>query len=80
MPDERFEDIRLLCLDVDGVLTDGSILIDDHGIETKRFHVRDGTALHLWQDSGREIAIITGRSAARSAVGLTVSDARASWT
>ncbi|MHC4910690.1 MAG: KdsC family phosphatase [Planctomycetota bacterium] len=62
MADDRTDDIRLLCLDVDGVLTDGSILIDDHGVETKRFHVRDGTALRLWMDSGRELAIITGRS------------------
>ena len=54
-------DIRLLCLDVDGVLTDGSILIDDRGIETKRFFVRDGTALRAWQRAGGIVAIITGR-------------------
>lgn len=54
-------DIRLLCLDVDGVLTDGSILIDDHGVETKRFFVRDGTALRAWQRAGGLVAIITGR-------------------
>ena len=54
-------DIRLLCLDVDGVLTDGSILVDDQGVETKRFFVRDGTALRAWQRSGGVVAIITGR-------------------
>lgn len=53
--------IRLLCLDVDGVLTDGSVLIDDHGVETKRFFVRDGTAIRMWQRAGGMIAIITGR-------------------
>ena len=53
--------IRLLCLDVDGVLTDGSVLIDDAGVETKRFFVRDGTAIRMWQRSGGLIAIITGR-------------------
>ncbi len=53
--------IRLLCLDVDGVLTDGSILIDDQGIETKRFFVRDGTAIRAWQRAGGIVAIITGR-------------------
>ena len=53
--------VRLLCLDVDGVLTDGSILIDDHGTETKRFFVRDGTALRAWQRAGGIVAIITGR-------------------
>jgi len=32
--------LQLIVLDVDGVMTDGSILIDDHGVETKRFNVR----------------------------------------
>ena len=53
--------VQLLCLDVDGVLTDGSINLDDHGVETKRFHVRDGTALRIWMDLGFHVAIITGR-------------------
>jgi 3-deoxy-D-manno-octulosonate 8-phosphate phosphatase (KDO 8-P phosphatase) len=54
--------IKLLCLDVDGVMTDGGIRIDDHGIETKRFHVRDGTGIRMWLALGNHIAIITGRS------------------
>lgn len=54
--------ITLLVLDVDGVLTDGSINIDDHGHETKRFHVRDGYAMKLWMRKGYGLAIITGRS------------------
>ncbi|MBL9121580.1 MAG: HAD-IIIA family hydrolase [Phycisphaerae bacterium] len=54
--------IRLLVLDVDGVLTDGGILIGDSGEEHKRFHVRDGCGLRIWQRLGREVAIITGRS------------------
>ncbi len=54
--------IRLLCLDVDGVLTDGGISIDDAGHETKRFHVRDGAALRMWSRLGLETAVITGRS------------------
>jgi len=53
--------IRLLCLDVDGVLTDGGILIDDQGHETKRFHVHDGAGLRLWRSLGLEVAVITGR-------------------
>ncbi len=56
------ERVQLLCLDVDGVLTDGSILIDDHGVETKSFHVRDGAGLRCWMKLGYEVAIITGRS------------------
>ncbi|MBX3354969.1 MAG: HAD-IIIA family hydrolase [Phycisphaeraceae bacterium] len=54
--------IRLLCLDVDGVLTDGGISIDDQGHETKRFHVHDGAGLRLWRKLGLEVAVITGRS------------------
>jgi 3-deoxy-D-manno-octulosonate 8-phosphate phosphatase (KDO 8-P phosphatase) len=51
-----------LVLDVDGVLTDGSIYLDDLGHETKRFHVRDGFGIKLWQRLGFEVAIITGRT------------------
>lgn len=54
--------IRLLILDVDGVLTDGSINIDDDGRETRRFHVRDGYAMKLWMRQGYHLSIITGRS------------------
>lgn len=54
--------IELFIFDVDGVLTDGSININDDGSETKRFHVRDGYAFRLWQNAGFKIAIITGRS------------------
>ncbi len=55
------KNIRLLCLDADGVLTDGSIIIDDNGIESKRFHVRDGAGIRMWLKLGFELAIITGR-------------------
>jgi 3-deoxy-D-manno-octulosonate 8-phosphate phosphatase (KDO 8-P phosphatase) len=54
-------DIELLVLDADGVLTDGSIWIDDRGRETKRFHVRDGFAMRAWLKAGKELAVITGR-------------------
>jgi 3-deoxy-D-manno-octulosonate 8-phosphate phosphatase (KDO 8-P phosphatase) len=54
--------IDLLCLDVDGVMTDGSIHLDDNGVETKRFHVRDGTGLRVWTRLGYQVALITGRS------------------
>ncbi len=40
-------DIELLCLDVDGVLTDGGIRLDDRGVETRRFHVHDGRPVGL---------------------------------
>ncbi len=53
--------IELLCLDVDGVMTDGGIVLDDRGAETKRFHVRDGTGIRIWKRLGYEVALITGR-------------------
>ena len=62
MADDRAEGVQLLVLDVDGVLTDGGIHLNDHGVETKRFHVRDGTGIRLWKELGYEVAIITGRS------------------
>ena len=61
MSTARPEHVRLLCLDVDGVLTDGSINIDDNGKETKRFHVRDGSGIKMWTALGYDVAIITGR-------------------
>ena len=55
-------DIRLLLLDVDGVMTDGSVFIDDDGRQSKRFHVRDGMGIVAWQRCGLEVGILTGRS------------------
>ena len=52
----------MIVLDVDGVMTDGSIVIDDLGHETKCFHVRDGFGIKLWQRLGFHVAIITGRT------------------
>ncbi len=54
--------IRLLFLDVDGVLTDGSLLYTGEGETIKRFNVRDGLGIKLWQSAGRHIAIISARS------------------
>jgi len=53
--------IRLLILDVDGVLTDGGITIDDEGHESKTFHVRDGHGIKMVRRAGVHVAIITGR-------------------
>lgn len=53
--------VRLLILDVDGVLTDGSIILDNNGNEYKAFHVRDGHGIKMLQNAGVKIAIITGR-------------------
>jgi 3-deoxy-D-manno-octulosonate 8-phosphate phosphatase (KDO 8-P phosphatase) len=56
--------IRLLVLDVDGVLTDGALVYGPSGEETKRFHVRDGLAMQLARNSGIEIAVVSGRASA----------------
>jgi 3-deoxy-D-manno-octulosonate 8-phosphate phosphatase (KDO 8-P phosphatase) len=56
------EGVRLLVLDVDGVLTRGTIFIDDHGEETKGFHVRDGHGIKMLQRAGIGVAILTGRT------------------
>lgn len=54
--------VRLLCLDVDGVLTEGAVVLDAEGRELKVFSVRDGLGLVLWQRLGGRVAVITGRS------------------
>lgn len=59
---DKLKDIRLLLLDVDGVLTDGSIIYDGNGLETKCFNVRDGHGIKMLQRHGVEVGIITGRN------------------
>lgn len=58
---EAASKIRLLILDVDGVLTDGSIILDNEGNEYKSFHVRDGHGIKMLFRAGILVAIITGR-------------------
>lgn len=53
--------IKLLLLDVDGVLTDNKLFYGDNGVEYKSFHTRDGHGMVMLQKSGIEIGIITGR-------------------
>ena len=55
------KNIRLLILDVDGVLTDGRIILDNEGNEFKAFHVRDGHGIKMLLKAGIRVAIITGR-------------------
>ncbi len=59
---DRLRKVRLLLLDVDGVLTDGRIIYGSDGFEAKAFDVKDGHGLKLIQRSGIEVGIITGRS------------------
>ena len=53
--------IKLILLDVDGVLTDGGIIIDDRGVESKRFDVRDGQGITLLIHAGIQVGLLTGR-------------------
>ena len=54
--------IKLLLLDVDGVLTDGRIVMDDEGEEIKHFDVRDGHGIRLLIRAGIDVGLLTGRS------------------
>lgn len=58
---EKIRKVKVLILDVDGVLTDGRIIISDDGQETKCFNVRDGHGLKLIQRAGIEVILLTGR-------------------
>jgi 3-deoxy-D-manno-octulosonate 8-phosphate phosphatase (KDO 8-P phosphatase) len=62
MISKKLEHIKLLLLDVDGVLTDGRIIYNDQGQETKEFNARDGLGIKLLMKAGIPVAIVTGRS------------------
>ena len=58
---EKAKKLKLLILDVDGVLTDGRLFFDDKGKEYKCFHARDGHGIKLLRETGVEVAVISGR-------------------
>jgi 3-deoxy-D-manno-octulosonate 8-phosphate phosphatase (KDO 8-P phosphatase) len=58
---EKAKKLKLLILDVDGVLTDGKLFFDNDGTEYKVFHARDGHGIKLLQQSGVAVAVISGR-------------------
>ena len=58
----RAEKIELAIFDVDGVLTNGGLILGENGNEYKAFHSRDGLGLVMLRDSGCQIAVISGRS------------------
>ncbi len=59
--ERRCRQIELILTDVDGVLTDGGIYFDNQGIELKRFHIRDGMGIRLWQRAGYQLGLLTAR-------------------
>ncbi len=59
---DRIAKIELILSDVDGVLTDGGLMFDNQGIEIKKFHIRDGLGIKLWQRAGYKFGLLTARS------------------
>ena len=82
---ERCRKIKLLLLDVDGVLTDGRLYFGPNGEEFKQFYVRDGYGLKLWHEAGFKSAIITGRESTivenrGKELGISISTAERLWS
>jgi 3-deoxy-D-manno-octulosonate 8-phosphate phosphatase (KDO 8-P phosphatase) len=59
---QKLKNIKLLLLDVDGVLTDGSIILGNNNIEIKSYDIQDGLGIKMAQAAGIKVGIITGRS------------------
>jgi len=59
---EKLKEIRLLLLDVDGVMTDGRITYTEAGVESKSFNVKDGLGIRLAMDAGIRVGIVTART------------------
>ncbi|HBO44504.1 MAG TPA: phenylphosphate carboxylase subunit delta [Planctomycetaceae bacterium] len=60
--DQRCKAIELILCDVDGVMTDGRLVHDDQGVESKAFHIRDGQGIRLWRKAGYPFGMITLRT------------------
>lgn len=60
----NFGDLKLLVLDVDGVLTDGTLIINGDGSESKSFNTLDGHGIKMWQRTGLKVAFLSGRESA----------------
>jgi len=65
--EQKAAQIRLILLDVDGVLTDGAVVIYGDGSESKRFHIRDGIALVWAQRAGVTVGLLSARHSATTA-------------
>jgi 3-deoxy-D-manno-octulosonate 8-phosphate phosphatase (KDO 8-P phosphatase) len=61
MKDDFLNNIGLLLLDVDGVLTSGEVIYSDDGQETKIFNARDGLGIRMLREAGLRVGIVTGR-------------------
>jgi 3-deoxy-D-manno-octulosonate 8-phosphate phosphatase (KDO 8-P phosphatase) len=74
---ERAADVRLLVLDVDGVLTDGRLHFTARGEEFKSFHVRDGAGIKQLIHNGVQVAVISGRES--KAVERRMAELNVTW-
>ena len=59
---KRIKRIKMLLLDVDGVMTDGGVILGPRGLELKRFGAQDGVGIALAKVAGLRVGIITGRN------------------
>lgn len=66
MHTDKLKAVKLLILDVDGVLTNGSIIYNDEGQETKVFNIKDGLGIRMLMRAGINICIATGRRASKA--------------
>jgi len=66
----RAKNLKLLLLDVDGVLTDGKLFFDQQGNEYKAFNAQDGHGIKLLRQTGVEVAVISGRKSTSVALRL----------
>jgi|SRR5690606_31157092 len=57
---EKFKQVNAFVFDVDGVLSDGNILVNEQGDQLRSFHIKDGYALQLAIKKGYPVAVITG--------------------
>ena len=64
----KAREIKLLVTDLDGVLTDGGILLDDNGMEYKKFQVKDGQVIPYLRENGIKTGVITGRNVSVSKI------------
>ena len=60
----KAKEVKLLLLDVDGVLTDGTLVFSDDGTESKAFNTQDGFGIRLLQEAGIDVGVITARKSA----------------
>jgi 3-deoxy-D-manno-octulosonate 8-phosphate phosphatase (KDO 8-P phosphatase) len=65
--DDRARAVKLILLDVDGVLTDGTVIVHGDGTESKGFHIRDGAAMVWAGQSGIPVGLLSARSSAATA-------------